>query len=451
MLNNLHGHKFFGTFALRKSDTFATFSESKIHNTMEILRPTYLQQLIEAQGDGNIKVISGLRRCGKSYLLKRLFKQHLLDSGIPGSHIILVDLENRRNNALLNPDKLLNHIDAAMADDDLYFILLDEIQRVEEFSDVLGTLLLKENVEVYVTGSNSKFLSSDIVTEFRGRSTEIHMYPLSFAEYLTAFDGPENTAFLEYMYYGGLPLILRQSTHQKKAAYLNKVYKTVYLKDIYERHTIEYPAEFEELVKVLSSGIGSLTNPTNLANTFKSKKHLKEITDKTVATYISYLEDAFIIEKAERYDIKGKEYIDSPFKYYFQDLGIRNTVLAFRQLEETHMMENVIYNELKVRGFSVDVGVLPVRVKDQNGNIVRRQYEVDFVANKGSQRYYIQSAWRMPTEDKEEQEGRSLRSISDSFKKVIVTADNVLLKRDESGIVTIPVIQFLKDPNSLNL
>ena len=418
---------------------------------MEIQRPTYLQQLIEAQGDGNIKVISGLRRCGKSYLLKRLFKQHLLDSGVPGDHIILVDLENRRNSALLNPDKLLDHIDAAMVDDDLYFILLDEIQRVDEFSDVLGTLLLKDNVEVYVTGSNSKFLSSDIVTEFRGRSTEIHMYPLSFAEYLTAYDGPENTAFLEYMYYGGLPLILRQSTHQKKAAYLNKVYKTVYLKDIYERHIIEYPTEFEELVKVLSSSIGGPTNPTNLANTFKSKKHLNQITDKTVATYISYIEDAFIIEKAERYDIKGKEYIDSPFKYYFQDLGIRNTVLSFRQLEETHMMENVIYNELKVRGFSVDVGVVPMRVKDKDGNIVRRQYEVDFVANKGSQRYYIQSAWRMPTEDKKEQEGRSLSSIGDSFKKIIVTADNVLLKRDENGIVTIPVIQFLKDPNSLDL
>lgn len=418
---------------------------------MEIQRPTYLQQLIEAQGDGNIKVISGLRRCGKSYLLKRLFKQHLLDSGVPGDHIILVDLENRRNRALLNPDKLLDHIDAAMVDDDLYFILLDEIQRVDEFSDVLGTLLLKDNVEVYVTGSNSKFLSSDIVTEFRGRSTEIHMYPLSFAEYLTAYDGPENTAFLEYMYYGGLPLILRQSTHQKKAAYLNKVYKTVYLKDIYERHRIEYPTEFEELVKVLSSSIGGPTNPTNLANTFKSKKHLNQITDKTVATYISYIEDAFIIEKAERYDIKGKEYIDSPFKYYFQDLGIRNTVLSFRQLEETHMMENVIYNELKVRGFSVDVGVVPMRVKDKDGNIVRRQYEVDFVANKGSRRYYIQSAWRMPTEDKEEQEGRSLRSIGDSFKKIIVTADNVLLKRDENGIVTIPVIQFLKDPDSLDL
>ena len=413
---------------------------------MEILRPTYLQQLIEAQGDGNIKVISGLRRCGKSYLLKRLFKQHLLDSGTPQDHIILVDLENRRNSALLDPDRLLDHIDAAMTDDDLYYILLDEIQRVDEFTDVLATLLLKD-----VTGSNSKFLSSDIVTEFRGRSTEIHMYPLSFAEYLTAFEGPENTAFLEYMYYGGLPLILRQATHQKKAAYLNKVYKTVYLKDIYERHTIEYPAEFEELVKVLSSSIGGPTNPTNLANTFKSKKHLKEITDKTVATYISYIEDAFIIEKAERYDIKGKDYIDSPFKYYFQDLGIRNTVLSFRQLEESHMMENVIYNELKVRGFSVDVGVVPVRVKDKDGNIVRRQYEVDFVANKGSQRYYIQSAWRMPTEDKEEQESRSLRSISDSFKKIIVTADNVLLKRDESGITTIPVIQFLKDPNSLDL
>lgn len=447
----MHYQEKIDTFALRNSDIYATFSEKNIIIMMEILRPTYLQQLIEAQGDGNIKVISGLRRCGKSYLLKRLFKQHLLDSGTPQDHIILVDLENRRNSALLDPDRLLDHIDAAMTDDDLYYILLDEIQRVDEFTDVLATLLLKDSVEVYVTGSNSKFLSSDIVTEFRGRSTEIHMYPLSFAEYLTAFEGPENTAFLEYMYYGGLPLILRQATHQKKAAYLNKVYKTVYLKDIYERHTIEYPAEFEELVKVLSSSIGGPTNPTNLANTFKSKKHLKEITDKTVATYISYIEDAFIIEKAERYDIKGKDYIDSPFKYYFQDLGIRNTVLSFRQLEESHMMENVIYNELKVRGFSVDVGVVPVRVKDKDGNIVRRQYEVDFVANKGSQRYYIQSAWRMPTEDKEEQESRSLRSISDSFKKIIVTADNVLLKRDESGITTIPVIQFLKDPNSLDL
>ena len=316
---------------------------------------------------------------------------------------------------------------------------------------ILASLLLKENIELYVTGSNSKFLSSDIATEFRGRGTEIHLYPLSFAEFLSAREGSENTAFLEYMYYGGLPQILKQTGSEKKEAFLQKLYKTVYLKDIYERHEIEHPAEFEELVKVLSSSIGSPTNPLNLANAFKSKKKLNSITDKTVATYISYIEDAFLIEKSERFDIKGKAYIDSPFKYYFQDLGIRNCVLSFRQPEETHMMENVIYNELKVRGFQVDVGVVPVRIKDEDGNIVRRQYEVDFVANKGSLRYYVQSAWKMPDESKEEQEGRSLRSISDSFKKIIVTGDNVLLKRDESGITTIPVIQFLKDPDSLSL
>ena len=418
---------------------------------MDIARTSYLDQLIEARGDGNIKIISGLRRCGKSYLLKRLFKQYLLESGISQNHIILIDLEQRKNKAFLDPDYLQDYVENAMIDDKTYFVLLDEVQRVKDFTDVLVSLLLKENIEIYVTGSNSKFLSSDIATEFRGRGTVIHMYPLSFAEFLSAYEGLENTAFLEYMYYGGLPQILKQTSPEKKAAFLQKIYKTVYLKDIYERHEIEYPAEFEELVKVLSSSIGSPTNPLNLANTFKSKKKLNNITDKTVATYISYIEDAFLIEKAERFDIKGKAYIDSPFKYYFQDLGIRNCVLSFRQLEETHMMENVIYNELKVRGFQVDVGVVPVRIKDEEGNIVRRQYEVDFVANKGSKRYYVQSAWRMPEESKEEQEGRSLRSISDSFKKIIVTGDNVLLKRDESGITNIPVIQFLKDPNSLDL
>lgn len=418
---------------------------------MDIARTSYLNQLIEARGDGNIKIISGLRRCGKSYLLKRLFKQYLLDSGVPQKHIILIDLEQRKNSAFLDPDYLQDYVENAMVDDDTYYVLLDEVQRVEDFTGVLASLLLKENIEIYVTGSNSKFLSSDIATEFRGRGTEIHMYPLSYAEFLSAYEGSENTAFLEYMYYGGLPQILKQTGPEKKAAFLQKIYKTVYLKDIYERHDIEYPAEFEELVKVLSSSIGSPTNPLNLANTFKSKKKLNDITDKTVATYISYIEDAFLIEKAERFDIKGKAYIDSPFKYYFQDMGIRNCVLSFRQLEETRMMENVIYNELKVRGFQVDVGVVPVRIKDENGNIVRRQYEVDFVANKGSQRYYVQSAWRMPNESKEEQEGHSLRSISDSFKKIIVTGDNVLLKRDESGITIIPVIQFLKDSNSLNL
>ena len=417
----------------------------------KIERPTYLEQLISARGDGNIKVISGLRRCGKSYLLKHIFKDWLIADGIPASHILLYDLENRRNRHLLDPDVLMDAIESKITDENSYFILIDEVQKVKEFTEVLESLLLIENAEIYVTGSNSRFLSKDIVTEFRGRATEVHMYPLSFAEFLTAYDGPESEAFLQYMNYGGLPQILTQPTHAKKAAFLSRIYKTVYLKDIYERYTIEYPDEFEELLKVLSSAIGTPTNPLNLANSFKSKKHLGGITDKTVSTYISYIEDAFLIEKAERYDIKGKAYIDSPFKYYFQDLGIRNAVLSFRQVEESHLMENAVYNELRIRGFSVDVGLVPVRIVNEEGKQVRRTYEVDFVANKGSQRYYIQSAWKMPNEEKEEQETRPFRSISDSFKKIIVTGDNVLLKRDENGIVTIPVAQFFHDPNSLDL
>lgn len=416
-----------------------------------IERPTYLEQLISARGDGNIKVISGLRRCGKSYLLKHIFKDWLIADGIPADHILLYDLENRRNKHLLNPDVLLDTIEGRIIDEDIYYILIDEVQKVEDFTEVLASLLLIENVEIYVTGSNSKFLSKDIVTEFRGRDTEIHMYPLSFAEFLTAYDAPENESFLQYIYYGGLPQILTQTTHAKKAAFLNRIYRTVYLRDIYERHKIEHPDEFEELVKVMASAIGSPTSSLNLANTFKSKKHLNEITDKTVSTYVSYIEDAFLIEKAERYDIKGKAYIDSPFKYYFQDLGVRNSILSFRQIEETHLMENAIFNELRVRGFNVDVGQVPVRIVDEEGKQVRRTYEVDFVANKGSQRYYIQSAWKMPDKEKEDQESRPFRSIGDSFKKIIVTGENVLLKRDENGIVTIPVTQFLCDPNSLDL
>lgn len=417
----------------------------------KIERPTYLEELISARGDGNIKVISGLRRCGKSYLLKHIFKDWLIADGVPADHILLYDLENRRNKHLLDPDVLMDTIESKITDDEIYFILIDEVQKVKEFTEVLESLLLIENAEVYVTGSNSKFLSKDIVTEFRGRATEVHMYPLSFAEFLTAYDGLESESFLQYINYGGLPQILTQANHAKKAAFLNRIYKTVYLKDIYERYTIECPDEFEELVKVLASAIGTPTNPLNLANTFKSKKHLNDITDKTVSTYISYIEDAFLIEKAERYDIKGKAYIDSPFKYYFQDLGIRNAILSFRQVEETHLMENAIFNELRIRGFSVDVGQVPVRIVAEEGKQVRRTYEVDFVAGKDSQRYYIQSAWRMPNEEKEKQESRPFRSIGDSFKKIIVTGENVLLKRDESGIVTIPVTQFLKDPNSLDL
>lgn len=417
----------------------------------KIERPTYLEQLISARGDGNIKVISGLRRCGKSYLLKYLFKEWLTGQEVSADHILLYDMENRRNKHMLDPDVLLDKIESCMTDDDTYYILIDEVQKVHGFTDVLESLLLHENAEIYVTGSNSKFLSKDIVTEFRGRSTEIHIYPLSFAEFLSAYQGPANEAFLQYMYYGGLPQILTQSGPAKKSAFLSRIYRTVYLKDIYERHKIEYPDEFEELVKILASSIGAPVNPSKLANTFKSKKNLKAITDKTISTYISYIEDAFLIEESERFDIKGKNYIDSLSKYYFQDMGIRNAILSFRQVEENHLMENVIYNELRVRGFNVDVGVVPVRILDGNGKQIRQTYEVDFVANKGSQRYYIQSAWRLPDKEKEDQETRPFRSISDSFKKIIVTADNILLKRDENGIVTIPIEQFLKDPNSLDL
>lgn len=417
----------------------------------KIERTTYLEQLISARGDGNIKVISGLRRCGKSYLLKNIFKDWLTGQGIPADHILLYDLENRRNKHLLDPDVLLDTIEGRMTDDEVYYILIDEVQKVKDFTEVLQSLLLHENVEIYVTGSNSKFLSKDIVTEFRGRNSEIHIYPLSFAEFLTAYEGPENEAFLQYIYYGGLPQILSQEGHAKKAAFLSRIYRTVYLKDIFERHSIDYPDEFEELVKIIASGIGAPVNPNKLANTFKSKKNLQAITDKTISNYLSYIEDAFLVEEAERYDIKGKNYIDSLSKYYFQDLGIRNAILSFRQIEETHLMENAIYNELRVRGFSVDVGVVPVRILDENGKQVRYSYEVDFVANKGSQRYYIQSAWKLPDKEKEEQESRPFRSISDSFKKIIVTGDKVLLKRDENGIVTIPVEQFLKDPDSLDL
>lgn len=418
---------------------------------MNIERQQYLNQLVDARGNGSIKVISGLRRCGKSYMLKKLFKSYLLTDRVDESHIILIDLENWRFKDFKNPEYLLDYVDSKIIDTEIYYILIDEVQKVDDFVEVLATLLLKDNVEIYVTGSNSKFLSSDIATDFRGRSDEIHMYPLSFSEFLSAYDGNENDALLEYMKYGGLPQILLYKDDYAKANFLRKIYRTVYLKDIYERHRIDYQDEFEELVKIIASSIGSLTNPHKLANSFKSKKNVKNISNKTITLYLKYLADAFLIESAEQYDIKGKNYIDSPMKYYFQDLGLRNSILSFRQIEETHLMENMIFNELKIRGFLVDVGVVPVRTRNTEGIQQRSSYEVDFVANKGSQRYYIQSAWKMPTEEKEEQESRSLRSIGDSFKKIIITGENVHLKRDESGITTMNVLQFLKNSKSLDL
>ena len=418
---------------------------------MRIERPVYLNELLRSRGNDSIKIITGIRRCGKSYLLKTLFKDHLLHEGIPTDHIIVIDLEDRKQAAFKDPDYLIDYVDKAMKDHETYYILIDEVQEVGDFVSVLASLNLRDNAEIYVTGSNSKFLSKDVATEFRGRGDEIHMYPLSFGEFLTAYDGSYNDAWLDYYTFGGLPQVLLQEGEDKKVSFLKNLYQTVYLKDIYERHKIDNPAEFEELVHVMASSIGSPLNPNKLANTFKSLKNTKNLTNKTIATYMEYLDDAFLTEKSDRYDIKGKNYIASLSKYYFQDLGLRNAILSFRQNEENHIMENVIYNELRYRGFLVDVGNVTIRTKDSDGKPVRVSLEVDFVANKGSKRYYIQSAWKMPDEDKIRQETRSLNAISDSFKKIIVTGENVRLKRDENGIVTIPVIQFLKDPNSLDL
>lgn len=417
---------------------------------MQIERPIYLQQLIDSKDNGLIKIITGLRRVGKSYLLKTLFKKHLLDGGIKKDHILIIDLEDRKYKNLRNPDYLLDWIDEQMHDDEQYYIIIDEVQRVDEFVDMLGSLVVKDNADVYVTGSNSHFLSSDIATEFRGRGDEIHVWPLSFKEFMSAYEGDVFDGWQEYYTYGGLPKILSIKGEDKKATYLRNLYRAVYLKDIYERHDIENKAEFEELVKILASSIGSPINPTNLANTFKSVKHLNHITDKTIETYIGYLADAYMIEKSERYDIKGKKYIGTTPKYYFKDLGLRNAILAFRQTEENHLMENVIYNEMRCRGFLVDVGNVYMRVKTDDGKWQRLTLEVDFVCNLGSRRYYLQSAYRIPDEEKMEQEKRSLKQIGDAFKKIVIVGERMKLRRDDFGIVMTGIYEFLFDPNILD-
>ena len=418
---------------------------------MKIERPIYMQQLIDSKDNGLIKIVTGLRRVGKSYLLKTLFKEYLLDEGIKKDHVLIIDLEDRRNKAFRNPDYLLDWVDAQMKDEDQYYIIIDEVQRVDEFVDMLGTLVGKENADVYVTGSNSHFLSSDIATEFRGRGDEIHVWPLTFKEFMTAYEGDIVDGWQEYYTYGGLPKILSIKGDDKKATYLRNLYRTVYLSDIYERHEIENKPEFEELVRILASSIGSPVNPTNLANTFKSVKRLNNITDKTIETYISYLTDAFLIEKSERYDIKGKKYVGTTPKYYFKDLGLRNAILSFRQTEENHLMENVIYNEMRYRGFLVDVGNVIIRVKNEKGEWQRVTLEVDFVCNLGSRRYYLQSAYRLPDEEKQKQEKRSLEQIKDSFKKIVIVGERMKLRRDENGIVLMGVYEFLKDATLLDV
>lgn len=416
---------------------------------MIIKRDYYLKQLIAGQHNGLIKIITGLRRSGKSFLLFKLFADHLKKQGIPDNHIIKIDLEDRRNIALRDPDALLAHIDSRMTDNEMYYILLDEVQHVNEFEDVLNSYLKTDNADVYVTGSNSRFLSTDIVTEFRGRGDQIHVYPLSFAEFISIDSRHPFEAWKEYYTYGGLPHIVKLETTKKKADYLKDLYSTVYVKDIAERYNLKGETELKELIHVIASAIGSPTNPNKLANTFKSLKNVS-LSNKTISNYLTYLCESFLTEKSIRYDIKGKKYINTLSKYYFTDIGIRNAILNFRQQEENHIMENIIYNELRIRGFQVDIGMVEHRTTDKKGKTIRKQYEVDFVANQGSQRYYIQSAFIMPSDAKARQESASLMKIDDSFKKIIIVKDNINPKRNEEGIVTIGLFDFLLKPELLN-
>lgn len=416
---------------------------------MNIKRQQYLDLLIASQRNGLVKIITGIRRCGKSYLLFKLFHDYLNSQGIADDHIIQIALDDRTNKELRDPDNLLKYIKEQITDKDLYYIILDEIQMVDEFTDVLNSLLHISNADVYVTGSNSHFLSTDIVTEFRGRGDEIHLFPLSFSEYCEGYNGSTDQAWKDYYTYGGLPLVLTLDTDKKKEDYLSNLYKSVYLVDVLERHKIKNIGEFDELVKIISSSIGSSCNPTKLANTFKNVKNVA-IHHQTINKYLGFLEDAFLVEKSIRYNIKGKKYINTLAKYYFSDLGIRNALLGFRQQEETHIMENIIYNELRTRGLHVDVGMVETREPDKNGRLIRKQLEVDFVVNQGSQRYYIQSAFAMPTLEKEVQESASLLLINDSFKKIIIVKDDIKPKRNEEGILTIGLKDFLLDKNSLN-
>ena len=417
---------------------------------MEIKRDLYLKKLIDRQHNGMIKVITGMRRSGKSYLLFNIFQDYLKSQGVDDQHIIKVNLENRRNKKLRNPDILLEYIDSHMTDGQMYYILLDEVQLVDEFEDVLNSYLSIPNADVYVTGSNARLLSKDVITEFRGRGDEVKMYPLSFAEYMSAYEGSNQLGLDEYMMYGGLPQILSKNSEEQKISYLKNLFVETYIKDIKERYKIRHEEELEELLNIISSSIGSLTNPAKLVNTFKSVKNVT-IAPETVKSYLEFLCDSFLVEKAMRYDVKGRKYIDTPYKYYFTDTGLRNARINFRQDEKPHLMENVIFNELLIRGFNVDVGVVPVVTKGEDGKQHRSQLEIDFVCNLGSKRYYIQSAFRMENEEKRRQEQASLLRVNDSFKKIIITGEECLVHRNEHGFTTMSIYDFLLNSNSLEL
>lgn len=417
---------------------------------MEIKRDVYLNKLIRKKKNGLIKVVTGVRRCGKSYLLLHLFHEHLLDRGVAEDHIIEIALDDRSNKELRDPDVILKFIKESIRDKEDYYIILDEVQYLDEFEDVLNSLLHIRNVDVYVTGSNSRFLSSDVITQFRGRGDEIRVYPLSFSEYVSVYQGSQDEAWDDYLVYGGLPLILTMEESEDKAEYLNSLFQKVYISDIVDRHNVRNKAELDELVDVLASAIGSYTNPSKLVRTFKSVKN-KNLSDKTIKNYTDYLIDSYLISRADRYDIKGKKYIGKLSKYYFEDVGLRNARLGFRQIEETHLMENIIYNELRVRGYHVDVGVVEYYEIKADGKRGKKQLEVDFVATKGSEKYYIQSAFALPAADKVKQEQRGLLSIPDFFRKIVVVGDNIKVRRDENGIITIGLRNFLLDENSLKL
>ncbi len=397
-----------------------------------------------------IKVITGMRRCGKSYLLFEIFTAYLENNGIVPDHIIKVDLENYKNRNLRNPDNLYSYVESRIVDDGMFYLLLDEVQMLDDFEDVLNGFLKMRNLDVYVTGSNAKFLSKDIITEFRGRGFEIKMYPLSFSEYMAAYPGSIQAGFNEYMLYGGLPQILSYETEEQKVRFLKSLFDETYIKDIKDRYEIRKDDDLEELINIMASGIGALTNPNKLANTFRSEKK-SAISYDTIKSYIDYLCDSFLVEKSTRYDIKGKRYVNAPFKYYFMDLGLRNARINFRQSEKNHLMKNLIYNELRIRGFNVDVGVVSIVLRDEDGKQERTNLEIDFVCNLGSKRYYIQSAYRMDTLEKEIQERASLTKVDDSFKKMIIIGEETPIIRDETGITTISIYDFLLKGNSLEL
>ena len=417
---------------------------------MEIRRDIYLNKLISKKHNGLIKVVTGMRRCGKSYLLFNLFKEYLVNEGVNENHIIEIAFDSFENRKYRDPKVLFPYLMEKIADNEMYYVLLDEVQMLDDFESVLNSLGRKKNVDVYVTGSNAKFLSKDIITEFRGRGDEVHMYPLTYSEFMSVYDGDKQEGWRDYVLFGGIPLVLGFETADQKSDYLKSLFEETYISDITGRNNIRNKAELEELLNILSSAIGTLTNPSKLSATFKSVKN-KTISKDTIIKYIDYLKDSFLIDSAIRYDIKGKKYINTPSKYYFTDLGLRNARLNFRQVEETHAMENIIFNELKVRGYNVDVGVVVMNEVDKNGKKIRKQLEVDFVCNKGSKRFYIQSAYALPDKEKMEQEQRSLVNTGDGFKKIIITKDAVAPLYNDEGILVMSAYDFLLNPDSMEI